>query len=231
VRHLKLVGLFLRANRTAREAYAQMQLDHDFQHPMAYESLSPFQVDGVVFPGGHDKAIKPYLESEVLRAFVRQLFTADGKAKLPVAAICHGVLVLARTKNEQGVSVVYGRQLTSLPWAFERKAWQLGKIIRFWDPNYYRTYVEVEHEPAGFWGVQQELTRLVGAFSDVPKGSVDYLRKTSGLHRDTLSNERAAWVVQDDMLVTARWPGDAHTFVQQFSALVTLYRTRLGKVS
>lgn len=226
LRRLKLVGLVLRANSDARQAYQQMIQDESFRQPMSYSQLEVALFDGVVFPGGHDKAIKPYLESDVLRAFVRKLFpVSGGEPVIPVAAICHGVLVLARTSDAQGVSVVRGRKLTSLPWSFESKAWQLGKIVRFWDTHYYRTYLESGQEPVGFWGVQQELTRLVGGFSDVDSAASDYWRKTSGMHRDNATDTRAAWVVQDGQLVTARWPGDAHGFAQRFIQMVSQYQT------
>ena len=42
------------------------------------------------------------------------------------------------------------------------------------------------------------------------------LRKISGLHRDS----RPAWVVCDGNYVSARWPGDVHTFAQRFIELL-----------
>ena len=211
----------LRANQAARSAYSAMIKDANFQQPLSYEQLDINDLAGVVFPGGHDKAIKPYLESESLRKFVRKLFPqTGGEPIMPVAAICHGVLVLARTTDAQGVSVVYQRKLTSLPWSFENKAWQLGKIVRFWQPDYYRTYMENLYEPVGFWGVEQELKRLTGGFCDVSKESTHYWRKTNGIHRDSSTDDRCAWVVQDGRLLTARWPGDAHTFAKRFIALL-----------
>lgn len=217
LRRFKLFGLMLRANGDARRAYAQMVQSANFLKPMSYQQLDVSKFDGVVFPGGHDKAIKPYLESDVLRGFVRQLFPCTGgEPVIPVAAICHGVLVVARTTDAKGVSVVHKRRVTSLPWSFESKAWQLGKIVRFWDPHYYRTYLESGSEPAGHWGVQQELTRLTGGFSDVDSRVADHWRKTSGMHRDNADDQRAAWVVQDGKLITARWPGDAHAFAERF---------------
>lgn len=229
LQQFKLVGLMLRANSDARSAYAQMIQDSHFRQPMSYQQLDVTLFDGVVFPGGHDKSIKPYLESERLRDFVRQLFPVVGvDAVIPVAAICHGVLVLARTKNSQNVSVVNGKKLTSLPWSFEHKAWQLGNVVRFWDKHYYRTYMESNNEPVGFWGVQQELMRLVGGFCDVQKSASDYWRKTNGIHRDNVQDQRAAWVVQDGFLVTARWPGDAHAFAQTFADVVRQYRQQVA---
>ena len=48
----------------------------------------------------------------------------------------------------------------------------------------------------------------------MPKGAPDYRRKTSGRARDTDTDTRPAWVVRDGRYVSARWPGDAHTFAR-----------------
>jgi hypothetical protein len=56
-------------------------------------------------------------------------------------------------------------------------AWSLACVVRFWDPNYYRTYLERAGQPKGFMSVQQEVARaLAGAedFRDVPKSDPDY---------------------------------------------------------
>ena len=68
--------------------------------------------------------------------------------------------------------------------------------------------------------VQQEVTRALADpadFADVEKGSPDCRRKTSGRARDTLDDPRPAWVVRDGSYVSARWPGDAHTFARTFA--------------
>ena len=78
--------------------------------------------------------MRQYLGSAVLRDQVAR-FWALGR---PVAAICHGVLVLARTRDPAtGRSVLAGRRTTCLPKYMERAAylataWRLGR--------YYRTY-------------------------------------------------------------------------------------------
>jgi protease I len=36
------------------------------------------------------------------------------------------------------------------------------------------------------------------------------------MNRDSLDNERPAFVVEDRNYVSARWPGDAHTFAKKF---------------
>jgi hypothetical protein len=71
--------------------------------------------------------------------------------------------------------------------------------------------------------VQQEVTRALARpedFLDVPAGAPDYRRKTSGMARDTFEDDRPAFVVRDGDYVSARWPGDAHTFAKTFAAVL-----------
>jgi putative intracellular protease/amidase len=154
--------------------------------------------------------MRGYLESEILQRHVARFF----EQQKPIAAICHGVLLAARSVSRQtGRSVLYGYQTTALTWALENSAWSLARIMRFWDPNYYRTYLERAGQPKGFMSVQQEVTRALARpedFRDVPADDPDYRRKTSGLERDTVDNAKPAFVVRDRNYVSARWPGDVH---------------------
>jgi hypothetical protein len=88
--------------------------------------------------------------------------------------VCHGVLLAARGINPAtGASVLHGRRTTALTWQLERKAWSLARRTRFWDPSYYRTYIEEPGQPEGFMSVQQEVTRALARpedFLDVPGG-------------------------------------------------------------
>ena len=71
--------------------------------------------------------------------------------------------------------------------------------------------------------VQQEVTRALARpedFLDVPADAPDYRRKTNGLARDTFDDARPAFVVCDGNYVSARWPGDAHTFAKTFAAML-----------
>jgi putative intracellular protease/amidase len=165
--------------------------------------------------------MRDYLESEVLQRHVVGFF--DGEK--PVAAICHGVVLAARSISPRtGRSVLYGYQTTALTWALENSAWSLARIMRFWDPDYYRTYLEQDGQPRGFMSVQQEVTRALARpedFHDVPSDDPDYRRKTSGLQRDTSDNPTPAFVVRDRNYVSARWPGDAHTFARTFAEMLS----------
>ncbi len=227
LKKIRLLGLLLRAERGARQAYQALEQDADFLHPKAYADLRAEDYDGLVLPGGHARGMRPYLESKILQAVVTAFFEsvdAQGQHK-PIAAICHGALLAARSISlRTGKSVLFGRKTTALTWKLERSAWQLSKYLaRFWDPSYYRTYTEDHGEPVGYWSVEMEIKRALANdadFCDVPPGAQDYARKTGGTVRDTLDDPRAAWVVQDRNYVSARWPGDVHTFAQTYVALL-----------
>jgi putative intracellular protease/amidase len=166
--------------------------------------------------------MRAYLESKILQGIVEHFF----EAQKPVAANCHGVLLAARSVSRKtGRSVLHGYKTTALTWALERSAWQVARITRFWDPDYYRTYKERVGEPEGYMSVQQEVTRALARpddFLDVPASDPDHRRKTSGLQRDTLDDARSAFVITDRHYISARWPGDVHTFAKAFSGLLTL---------
>jgi putative intracellular protease/amidase len=221
LRNWPLIGLLMRANRNARRAYADMMVDPHFVAPHRWDAIDPSAFDALLLPGGHRaRGMREYLESAILQRHVADFFD-EGK---PVAAICHGVVLAARTISKRtGRSVLHGYQTTALPWAFERSAWSVGRIMRFWDPNYYRTYLEQDGQPKGFMSVQQEVTRALARaedFRDVPTTDPNYRRKTSGLARDSMDDATPAFVVQDRNYVSARWPGDIHTFAKTFAGML-----------
>jgi putative intracellular protease/amidase len=220
LRRLPLVGLALRANTDSRQAYAALTRDPAFVTPLRWPDLDAGAFDGILLPGGHRaRGMRQYLESAELEELVVDFFAA-GK---PVGAICHGVLLAARSRDPvSGRSVLYGRRTTALTWQLERTAWRIGRRTRFWDPTYYRTYMEEPGQPAGFMSVQQEVTRALARpedFLDVPPGG-EHRRQTSGRDRDSDGDSRPAWVVRDGNYVSARWPGDVHTFAATFAAVL-----------
>ena len=214
-----VVGRFLRANRDARTAYAQMLESAEYQRPIAWTDARLDDVDALVLPGGHRaRGMRSYIDSEVLQTLVAEAF----RRGMLVAAICHGVLLAARSVDKStGRSVLYGRKTTALTWNFERRAWRLTRVTRFWDPGYYRTYSERPADPAGYMSVEAEVTRALenpGDFCNVPADSPHWRTQTSGLARDTATDSRPAFVVDDGTYISARWPGDTHTFAAAVSA-------------
>lgn len=222
LRKVKLLGLTLRANAAARRAYDAMERDPSFLAPLTYAQLRVEDFDGLVLPGGHwSRGMRAYLEDEALQRFVGAFFDADK----PVGAICHGTVLAARsTSPRTGRSVLDGRTSTGLTWALEGTAWTLMRTLgRVWDPHYYRTYLEAPGEPRGHRSVQAEVTRALGdpaRFADVPRDAPHRFRKASGMFRDAHDDDRAAFVVRDGNYVSARWPGDAHTFATRLAELL-----------
>ncbi len=180
--------------------YAQLGEAPRFRQPIAFADIVPGAFDGLLLPGGHAKGMRQYLDSAALRAKVGE-FWALGR---PVGAICHGVLVLARTTDpDTGRSVLSGVRTTCLPKYMERSAylataWRRGR--------YYRTYPEyVEDE------VRAALEHPERQFERGP-------RVLSA--RGTAEDDTHAVVVQDGRYVSARWPGDAYAFAHRFASLL-----------
>jgi putative intracellular protease/amidase len=221
LRNWPAIGLLMRANRDARKAYAEMIADPNYLAPLRWDAVDASAFDALLLPGGHRaRGMREYLESKILQDIVIRFFEAEK----PVAAICHGVLLAARSISKQtGRSVLWGYHTTALTWALEKSAWSVARITRFWDPDYYRTYPEQDGQPSGFMSVQKEVTRALARpedFHDVPRGDLLHRRKTSGLARDSMDDATPAFVVRDRNYVSARWPGDAHTFAKTFAGML-----------
>jgi putative intracellular protease/amidase len=116
------------------EFYRSLEQDRQFRNPISWRGLDLTTFDGLLLPGGHAPGMRQYLGSTELQHSIGA-FWATGK---PVGAICHGVLVLARSKDPlTGASVLADKRTTCLPKYMERggyfaTAWRLGR--------YYRTY-------------------------------------------------------------------------------------------
>ncbi len=69
------------------------------------------KLSGLFLTGGDGIGMKPYLESHVLQVKISEFW----KLNRPVAAIGQGVLLLARSKDETGKSVLFERNTTCFP--------------------------------------------------------------------------------------------------------------------
>jgi putative intracellular protease/amidase len=221
LRHIVAMGRILRADSAGRDAYAAMSASAEFNHPTNWNDIDLHTTDGLLLPGGHyAPGMRPYLESPQLQKVVVEAF----REHMPVAAICHGVLLAARSIDpDTGRSVLSGRKTTSLTWHQEHLASLIGRVVRFWEPDYYRTYPDGPGQPKGYMSVQAEVTRNLASpadYVDVDTHDPDARIKNDGRHRDSLYDERPAHVVIDGNYVSARWPGDAHTFAKRYSELL-----------
>jgi putative intracellular protease/amidase len=232
LKKIRLMGLSLRAHAPARRAYREMEASAAFGRPMRYADLKVADFEALLLPGGHARKMRQYLEDQTLQGFVADFFDS-GK---PVAAVCHGVVLAARSRSKKtGKSVLHGHKTTALTWKLENTAWTMSRfLIRFWDPGYYRTYLENKDQPVGYMGVQQEVTRALAKpedFLDVAADAPAQFAKTSGVMRDSETNSAPAWVVRDGNYVSARWPGDVHTFAKTFDAVIREHYDRTGRDS
>ncbi len=194
---LGILAPMFRADANGQQAYRELEKSREFRQPLRYEEIRARDFDALLLPGGHASGMKPYLESEVLQSAVAEMFQ-DQK---PVAAICHGVLVAARSNSRSGRSVLFGKRTTALPKNMEMTAWALTCA---WLGDYYRTYpTTVEDE------VRAVLAR--------PE---DFVRGPLSARRDSLTNLTAGFTVLDGHYLSARWPGDAHRFGSEFAELL-----------
>ena len=179
----------LGAESPAKADYGDMQVSAEFLAPLRWAEVVPAAFDALLLPGGHAPGMRQYLGSALLQAQVAE-FARLGR---PIAAICHGVLLLARARDAgSGRSVLHGRRTTCLPKYMEALAYGLS----FWKVGrYYRTY------PAY---VEDEVRAALASPSDFVRGPI-----TLGT-RGSAGDDRAAFVLEDGDYLSARWPGDAY---------------------
>lgn len=180
----------LGADPEAKAFYTELQNSPEFRNPIAWSSIVSEHYDALVLPGGHAPGMRQYLANHVLLEKVSEFWSSNR----PVAAICHGVLLLARARDAKtGKSLLQSRTTTCLPKYMEGMAYALT----FWKlGNYYRTYPEyVEDE--------------VRANLDDPRSQFKRGPLTIG-PRGTATDDSAAFVVEDGNYLSARWPGDAY---------------------
>src|SRR5438067_326997 len=129
----------LGAEPEAKGFYGEMMQSPEFQRPLSWGEVKPSDYDALVLAGGHAPGMRQYLGSSLLQERVTDFWALQR----PVGAICHGVVLLARS-GQDGASVLRNSRTTSLTKPMERtayyiSAWKLGR--------YYRTYPEyVEDE-------------------------------------------------------------------------------------
>ncbi len=188
----------LGARPEAIQFYRELEAAPEFSQPLRWRDLSPASYAGLFLAGGHAPGMRQYLGSSLLQ----QKIAAFWQLGRPVAAICHGVLMLARAHDAHGgASVLQGRKTTCLPKYMERSAY----LATFWKlGRYYRTYpAYVEDE------VRAALADPAAQFQRGP-------RTLSA--RGTRDDDRPAFVVEDGNYVSGRWPGDSYLLARHFIA-------------
>ncbi len=196
--HGKRLGIWrglLKTGINAVDAHSAMKQSNAFNNPIKYADIREQNFDAIFLPGGHDKRIKEYLESDILQ----QQIVAFFESNKPVGAICHGVILPARSiDSKTGQSVLYNYKTTSLLKSQELLAYNL---TRLWLKDYYLTYPGLL--------VEDEVTSVL-------KDKNQFLQGPLPIFRDNPSNLKRGFVVKDGNYLSARWPGDAYCFAYEF---------------
>lgn len=197
--NLGIWRLLLKTRQDAVDAFIAMQSSEEFCQPFKYSDLNESDFDALLLPGGHDKGVKEYLESTTLQSLVVDFFSAE---KL-VAAICHGVVLAARSIDEKTKkSVIHGYKTTALLKKQELLAYNL---TRLWLKDYYLTYPEIT--------VEDEVKSVLSDTSGFLKGPEPLLR-------DSKKHLRRGFFVRDRNYLSARWPGDVYRFSLEFIKMI-----------
>ncbi len=197
----------LGARQDAIDAYYEMEKSESFRNPLKYSDVQEKNFDAILLPGGHAKPVKEYLESDVLQQLIVDFF----KAQKPVSAICHGVVLAARSIDPKtGISVLHKYKSTSLLKSQELSAYNL---TRLWLKDYYLTYPGLT--------VEDEVKSVLSDKNNFLKGPTP-------LSRDSEKQLKRGFIVRDRNYLSARWPGDVYSFTFEFIKMIQeLSSTRL----
>lgn len=182
---------FLMTRKKVLKVYKEMIASAQFQHPFSFKDVDPGKIDCLIIPGGHGEKMRPFLESETAQNIVQQCWVSGAL----IAAICTGVLLLARTKKDNQ-SIIHDYKVTSVTHVME---W-LGWLVTFpWLKNYFRIY------PIA---AEQEIKSCL----DDPSNYQSCWWRCLPFYFEKL--RFLQFTVEDRSLITARWPGDCYRFSQ-----------------
>lgn len=193
----------LGAEPEPRRFYRELEQVPGFCAPLRWREIDFDRFDGLFLAGGHAPGMRQYLGSETLQRKIAGFF-ALGR---PLAAICHGVLPLARAVDPAtGGPLLRGRRTTCLPKYMEKiayylTAWKLGR--------HYRTYDAY---------VEEEVVDALASAEDFVRGPISLVA------RGTRDDHTPAFVVEDGNYISARWPGDSYLVAERFGDLLGALR-------
>jgi len=181
-----LPGLLF-ASQNAKLAYREMTQDTAYRQPIPYKGIDTSYYEALLLPGGDGFRVRQYLDNPILQNKVLQFYEQH---KL-IGAICHGVLVLARTLDHRtGRSVLYGHKVTALPKSLDR----FGYLVDRWFIRHgYVMYSSC---------VADEVRDQLAHPEDISYGPSLF----------------KPYVVSDGALITSRWYLDAELFALSFAS-------------
>ncbi|KAF5650039.1 class I glutamine amidotransferase [Fusarium sp. NRRL 52700] len=189
-----VTGKLLGAKATVVKQCRSMLESNEARHPLSWTApgFSLDEYNLVLFPGGHDKAVRQIIDSKEVHKLMLDYFPKTKKpSNKAVGAICHGVMVLSSARGGDGKSVLHDCTTTTLPGLFESSVYWATRAFL---GDYYKTY------GAGSENTEDSVRHSLADDSKQFKGS----------------NSFNPFVVKDDEYnyVSARWPGDADLFAK-----------------
>lgn len=138
-----MTATLLGAAKPAKDAYAELTTtDPSFDSPESWTAPT-FTLDAydlVFLPGGHEKRVRQLIDSAKVHSLLAEYFPKTktaGSGRKSVAAICHGVQVLAASEYADGKSVLHDVQTTALIGVMEQGIWHATRLFL---GDYYKTY-------------------------------------------------------------------------------------------
>jgi len=146
-----MTGTLLGADKFAKKAYADMigtgsidETKGSLGRPYSWTdpSFKLSDYDLVFLPGGHEKGVRQLIDAEPVHSQLQSYFPLTkktGSEKKALAAICHGVQVLAYTPDPeiQGKSIIHACKTTALPSFMESTIYTMTSPFL---GDYYKTY-------------------------------------------------------------------------------------------
>jgi putative intracellular protease/amidase len=205
-----MTGALLGADKAAKKAYADMigtggmdetlgSLGRPFSWTDPNFKLSDY--DLVFLPGGHEKGVRQLIDAKPIHRQLQDYFPLtkkDGSEKKVIAAICHGVQVLAYTPDPhiKDRSIIHACKTTALPSFMESTIYTVTCPFL---GDYYKTYGKGTPDVEDY--VKKGLDDPEKQFVQGPK----WLRMSTPM---TVEDDRYRYV-------SGRWPPDAAKVAQR----------------
>jgi len=200
----------MKAIPEVQQNYLLLLQSLSFISPISYEQIEIEEYDGLYLTGGHDVQMLSYLDNALLHKKIVQYWSLTPPR--PIAAVCHGVLLLARCQqdklfNGKG-SILQGKKVTCVRSFMERMAYFLSSAQY---GSYHLSTTNGDY-------TENEVRQAVGNDMYFVEGSNNYLQLIwIGNNED----HTKAHIVEDGNLLTARWPADVWFLAKRFA--VKLY--------
>lgn len=162
------------------------------QNPLSWDKIDLSSYNLVFLPGGHEKGVRQIIDSPTVHSLLSAYMPLTLKPSAhALVAVCHGVMVLANTKDASGKSVLHDKTTTALAGGHEQGIfWATRAVLG----DYYKTY------GAGSESVEESVKKVLDEPEVQWKGSLGM----------------APLVVKDERFnyVSARFPGDVPEMVK-----------------